>query len=87
MLVISNTSPLLYLHRTGNLDLLRRLYGRVHLPPAVRSELAAGAASPRLSPICVLRDCGSAKSWPPTSLRRREKGRCLDCVRARATAG
>ena len=43
MLVISNTSPLLYLHRTGNLDLLRRLYGRVYLPPAVRSELAAGA--------------------------------------------
>lgn len=43
MLVVSNTSPLLYLYRTGHLELLRQLYGQVHLPPAVQSELAAGA--------------------------------------------
>jgi len=42
-LVISNTSPLLYLHQVGHLDLLPRLYGRVEIPPAVRDELRAGA--------------------------------------------
>lgn len=42
-LVISNTSPLLYLHQVGQLDLLRRLYGQVQIPPAVRAELRAGA--------------------------------------------
>jgi len=44
MLVISNTSPLLYLHQTSRLDLLKRLYGRISLAPAVLSELRAGAA-------------------------------------------
>jgi predicted nucleic acid-binding protein len=43
-LVIGNTSPLLYLHQVGRLDLLRDLYGRVQIPMAVRSELQAGAA-------------------------------------------
>jgi predicted nucleic acid-binding protein len=43
MLVISNTSPLLYLHQTGRLDLLKRLYGGISLAPAVLSELRAGA--------------------------------------------
>lgn len=44
MRAISNTSPLLYLHQTGRLDLLQRLYGTVNLAPAVLSELHAGAA-------------------------------------------
>jgi|SRR5436305_9683027 len=42
-LVISNTSPLLYLHQVGHLDLLWRLYGQVQIPPAVEKELQAGA--------------------------------------------
>ena len=42
-LVICNTSPLLYLHQVGHLDLLARLYGRVQIPPAVQKELLAGA--------------------------------------------
>lgn len=42
-LVISNTSPLLYLHQVGHLDLLSRLYVEVHIPPAVREELRVGA--------------------------------------------
>ena len=42
-LVVSNTSPLLYLHQVGHLDLLWRLYGQVQIPPAVREELWAGA--------------------------------------------
>src|SRR5262245_60247987 len=42
-LVVSNTSPLLYLHQAGELDLMRKLYGRIRIPPAVRLELKAGA--------------------------------------------
>jgi hypothetical protein len=44
MPVISNTSPLLYLHQVHQLDLLRLLYGEVWIPHAVASELKAGAA-------------------------------------------
>jgi predicted nucleic acid-binding protein len=40
--VIANTSPLLYLHQVGHLDLLRVLYKLVIVPPAVRVELQAG---------------------------------------------
>jgi len=41
--VVSNTSPLLYLHQVGQLDLLHRLYEQVIVPAAVRDELRAGA--------------------------------------------
>ncbi len=41
-LVISNTSPLLYLHQVGHLELLPGLYGQVQIPTAVREELRAG---------------------------------------------
>lgn len=41
--VISNTSPLLYLHQVGHLDLLHHLYQRIVVPPAVREELRVGA--------------------------------------------
>jgi predicted nucleic acid-binding protein len=40
---ISNTSPLLYLHLVKQLNLLPQLYGMVLIPPAVVSELQAGA--------------------------------------------
>ena len=43
MLVISNTSPLLYLNLTGHLGLLPDLYGEIVIPEAVQSELQAGA--------------------------------------------
>ena len=42
-LIISNTSPILYLHQVGHLDLLRNLYGQIHIPQAVEEELRAGA--------------------------------------------
>lgn len=42
--VISNTSPLVYLHQIGQLGLLRSLYGHVMVPQAVQDELHAGAA-------------------------------------------
>jgi hypothetical protein len=41
-LVISNTSPLLYLNLIGQLDLLASLYQLVTIPAAVRDELIAG---------------------------------------------
>jgi hypothetical protein len=41
-LVISNTSPLFYLHRLRHLELLYKLYERIVVPAAVVQELAAG---------------------------------------------
>jgi len=41
-LVVSNTSPLLYLHQVGQLDLLQELYGKLYVPSAVQLELKAG---------------------------------------------
>lgn len=41
-IVISNTSPIFYLHRLGQLELLHRLYGRILIPEAVSEELRAG---------------------------------------------
>src|SRR5262249_41298921 len=38
-IVVSDTSPLLMLARTGKLDLLPQLYGEVIIPPAVQPEL------------------------------------------------
>jgi predicted nucleic acid-binding protein len=40
--VVCNTTPVQYLHQAGLLDLLRELYGRVLVPGAVASEIAAG---------------------------------------------
>lgn len=40
--VVSNTTPLQYLHQVGRLDLLPRLYGRVIVPRAVADELRQG---------------------------------------------
>lgn len=40
--VISNTSPVLYLHRIGKLDWLSELFSAVWIPEAVREELREG---------------------------------------------
>ncbi|MEO8501512.1 MAG: DUF3368 domain-containing protein [Vicinamibacteria bacterium] len=40
--VISDTGPLSYLYKLGRLELLRQLYGRVVVPPAVVTELGVG---------------------------------------------
>lgn len=42
MRVISNTSPLQYLHSIQQLPLLEQLYGRIVVPQAVVDELAVG---------------------------------------------
>ena len=41
-LVISNTSPLFYLHRLRHLDVLQKLYRQLVVPEAVRDELHVG---------------------------------------------
>lgn len=41
-IVISNTSPIFYLHRIGLLELLKRLYGEIIIPNAVLEELEDG---------------------------------------------
>ena len=41
-LVISNTSPLFYLHRLGQLEVLQALYQQIVVPEAVRDELHIG---------------------------------------------
>ena len=41
--VISNTSPLFYLHRLRHLDLLQKFYQQIIVPEAVVDELKAGA--------------------------------------------
>lgn len=40
--VVADTTPLIYLHRVGLLDLLPRLYERVVVPPMVAQEIARG---------------------------------------------
>ncbi len=42
--VISNTSPVFYLHQIGHLEVLKDIYGAVVIPPGVEKELEAGAA-------------------------------------------
>jgi predicted nucleic acid-binding protein len=43
--VVSNTSPLLYLHQLGSIDLLPRMYSQILVPASVVEELAAGRAA------------------------------------------
>jgi len=40
--VIADTSPLQYLFQVGLVELLRDLFGTVHVPVAVRDELQVG---------------------------------------------
>jgi predicted nucleic acid-binding protein len=43
-ITIVNTSPLFYLHRLGLLELLKKLYGHITVPEAVKKELKEGQA-------------------------------------------
>lgn len=53
--VIVNTSPLQYLHQTGLLELLPKLFGRVVIPGAVVAEVSRGRQMginlPNLQPL------------------------------------
>ncbi len=41
MIVVSDTSPLSYLHQIGHYQLLRALYGRIIVPRSVEREIKA----------------------------------------------
>lgn len=43
--VVANTTPIIGLTLIGQLELLRKLYGQVRIPPAVQAEVLAGGAS------------------------------------------
>jgi uncharacterized protein len=45
VIVVSDTSPLVYLAAVGQAELLSKLYGRVVAPMTVRTEIAAGIAA------------------------------------------
>lgn len=40
--IVSNTTPIFYLHRVGYLELLRKLYDEIIVPDAVIEELEEG---------------------------------------------
>lgn len=47
MIVVSDTSPIINLAAVGQLQLLRQLYGRIIIPPAVHREIVVvGAGQP-----------------------------------------
>ncbi len=39
MIVVANAGPLIALAEVGHFDLLKSLYGQIHIPPAVREEV------------------------------------------------
>ena len=48
MLVLSNSSPLIYLAKLGRLDLLKTLYKKIFVPEAVLAELKDSTKYPEL---------------------------------------
>jgi uncharacterized protein len=42
MIVIADATPLIYLYRIGQLDLLKSLFGRIYIPSEVARELQLG---------------------------------------------
>lgn len=46
MIIVADTGPILYLVKTGRLELLQQLYGRVVIPTEVWKELVEGKPHP-----------------------------------------
>jgi predicted nucleic acid-binding protein len=66
--VVSNTSPLLYLHQLGSIALLPALYSRVLIPASVVDELAAGRAAGHDVPSVAAFPWASVVSSPTLAL-------------------
>ena len=56
--VVADTGPLIALARVGQLDLLRRLYQRIVVPPAVHAELALDSERPGVAVLSSAFDAG-----------------------------
>ncbi|MDJ0899962.1 MAG: DUF3368 domain-containing protein [Xenococcus sp. MO_188.B8] len=60
-LIIVNTSPLLYLHQVGCLELLQKLYQNIYVPNAVQEELNVGKNQgidiPKIDEIAWIKIC------------------------------
>jgi uncharacterized protein len=52
MIVVSNTSPLTNLAAIGHFELLRKLFGEIHIAHGVWEELVSGSGS-REPPIAI----------------------------------
>ena len=52
--VVSNTGPLIALAQIDQFDLLRRLFGRIIIPPAVRAEIQDGSSVAALTAADLL---------------------------------
>jgi predicted nucleic acid-binding protein len=66
--VVSNTSPLLYLHQLGSIDLLPALYAEVLVPMSVVDELSAGRAAGHDVPNVTALPWASVVSSPTLAL-------------------
>jgi predicted nucleic acid-binding protein len=61
MIVVSDASPITALLTVGQIELLRKLFGQVVIPPAVNAELARSHTSfPQWLEVRQLRDDGAA---------------------------
>ena len=60
-LIIVNTSPLLYLHQVGCLELLSKLYQNIYVPNAVQEELNVGKNQdidvPKIDKVAWIKIC------------------------------
>ena len=56
--VVADTGPLIALARIGRIDLLRRLHGRIVVPPAVHTELAIDSNRPGAKVLAGVFDAG-----------------------------
>jgi predicted nucleic acid-binding protein len=63
VIIVSNSSPLITLARTGQLDLLRQLFGQIHIAEEVHREVVVrGAGRPAAEAV---RSVEWIKSHPP----------------------
>lgn len=63
MIVVSNSSPLITLARIGRLDLLRQLFGRIHIASEVHQEVVVrGAGRPAAA---VVHGAAWVETHPP----------------------
>lgn len=80
MIVVSDSSPLITLARIGQLDVLRQLFGHVHIADEVRHEVVVrGAGRPAAQAV---RDAGWIQSHPAFPAAEIRRLRSLHPLRA-----